>query len=85
MFQTDGLYSPFNEVPSAANQYPGADARASLFGTIRVQGPEFPDATARLRMKLNKKHTDDIMRKKQMAERVEEHRRDVLDSFKISS
>ena len=54
-----------------------------MFGTIKVQGPEYPDATARLRMKLNKKHVDDVTRKKQMAERVEGHRRDVLNDFKI--
>ena len=32
-------------------------------------------------MKLNKKHVDDITRKKQLANQLEEHRLHVLDQF----
>lgn len=36
-------------------------------------------------MKLNKKHVDDVTRKKQLANQLEEHRLHVLDQFNIKS
>jgi len=55
-----------------------------MYGTIDIAGPHFPDATARLRMKLNKKHVDDVSRKKGLAHRLEDHRLQVLDNFNIN-
>ena len=54
-------------------------------GTIDVLRPQIPDATARLRMKLNQKHVDDVSRKKQLANQLEGHRLQVLDQFHIKA
>lgn len=54
-----------------------------IHGTIDVQPMPIPDANARLRMKLNKKHIDDVTRKKNLANKVEDHRFRVLENYGV--